>query len=85
MSEKTESMIEMARAFDAWRVFPRIFISTYIYLLYQSVMWFMSLPTPSMEQAGLISIMTGVGAAWFQSYCSTSKKFKDTNNDGIPD
>ena len=29
-------IIHMARAVDAWRIFPRVFITTYIYLLYKS-------------------------------------------------
>ena len=33
-------IIHMARAVDAWRIFPRIFITTYIILLYKCVIWF---------------------------------------------
>ena len=29
---KYQSWIDMARAVDAWRIFPRVFITTYIYL-----------------------------------------------------
>ena len=67
-------VIHMARAVDAWRIFPRIFITTYIYLLYECVMWYMELPDPSMEQSGLISVVVGAGAAWFGLYAGTSKK-----------
>ena len=58
-------IIHMARAVDAWRIFPRIFITTYIYLLYKVVIWYMALEAPSMEQSGLVSIVVGAGAAWF--------------------
>jgi hypothetical protein len=61
-------IIHLARAIDAWRIFPRIFFSVYIYLLYKTVIWFIGLETPTMEQAGLISVITGVGAAWFGLY-----------------
>jgi hypothetical protein len=61
----------MAQAIDAWRIFPRAFLSVYIFLLYYSVMWFMELPEPSLEQSGLISIIVGAGAAWFGLYAGT--------------
>ena len=64
--------IYLARAVDAWRIFPRAFLSVYIFLLYYSVMWFMELPDPSLEQSGLISIIVGAGAAWFGLYAGTS-------------
>ena len=34
----------------------------------------MELPNPTMEQSGLVSIVVGVGAAWFGLYAGTSKK-----------
>ena len=80
MDKETESFnkyqkwIDMARAVDQWRIFPRIFITTYIYLLYAVVMWYMELSTPSMEQSGLVSIVVGAGAAWFGLYTGSSKK-----------
>ena len=69
-----QSWIDMARAVDAWRIFPRVFITTYIYLLYKVVIWYMELPNPTMEQSGLVSIVVGAGAAWFGLYAGTSKK-----------
>ena len=67
-------IIHMARAVDSWRIFPRIFITTYIILLYKCVIWYMDLPNPTMEQSGLISIVVGAGAAWFGLYTGSSKK-----------
>ena len=66
-------IIHMVRAVDAWRIFPRIFITTYIILLYKCVIWFMSLDNPTLEQSGLISIVVGAGAAWFGLYTSSRK------------
>lgn len=66
-----QNLIHLAKAIDAWRVFPRMFIGVYIYLLYEVTIWYMSLESPSMEQSGLISVMTGVGAAWFGLYTKT--------------
>ena len=67
-------IIHMARAVDSWRIFPRIFITTYIYLLYKVVLWYMALEAPSMEQSGLVSIVVGAGAAWFGLYTGSRSK-----------
>ena len=71
---KYQWLVHLAKAVDSWRVFPRIFISTYIYLLYKVVVWYMALPTPTLEQSGLVSIVVGAGAAWFGLYTGTPKK-----------
>ena len=59
--------------FSRWRIFPRAFLSVYIFLLYYSTIWFMSLESPSLEQSALISIIVGAGAAWSGLYAGTSK------------
>ena len=69
-----QKWVDMAHAVDQWRIFPRIFISTYIYLLYAVVIWYMDLHNPTMEQSGLVSIVVGAGAAWFGLYTGSSKK-----------
>jgi|TARA_Y100000114_G_C11763828_1_gene331802 hypothetical protein len=69
-------LIHLAKAVDSWRIFPRVFISTYIFLLYKVVIWYMELPNPTIEQSGLVSIVVGAGAAWFGLYTGTSKKDK---------
>ena len=79
-----QKWIHLAQAVDSWRIFPRVFLSVYIFLLYYSTMWFMDLETPSLEQSGLISIIVGAGAAWFGLYAGTSgssKSFKGEGND----
>ena len=67
-------IIHLAKAIDAWRIFPRVFITTYIYLLYKVVIWYMNIADPTLEQSGLVSIVVGAGAAWFGVYTGTSKK-----------
>ena len=70
--------IHLAKAIDSWRIFPRMFLTVYIVLLYKCTIWFMGLPEPSLEQSGLISIVVGAGAAWFGLYAgsaSSSKSF----------
>ena len=71
-----DRLIHLARAIDAWRIFPRMFLTVYIVLLYKVVIWFMALDTPSFEQSGLVSIVVGAGAAWFGLYTGSSKSKK---------
>jgi|TARA_R100000008_G_scaffold82951_1_gene67778 hypothetical protein len=75
-TNKYQKWVDLAHAVDQWRIFPRIFITTYIYLLYKVVTWYMALPNPTMEQSGLVSIVVGAGAAWFGLYTGSSKKGK---------
>jgi len=73
---KYQGVIDLAKAIDAWRIFPRIFITTYIYLLYKVTVWFMALPDPNNAQAGLVSVVVGAGAAWFGLYAGTGPKMQ---------
>ena len=68
-----QKAIWFSQMIDAWRIFPRAFLSVYMYLLYYTTFWFMDLPEPSFEQSGLISIVVGAGAAWFGLYAGTAK------------
>ena len=68
-----QKWIWLSNMIDAWRIFPRAFLSVYIFLLYYATMWFMNLPDPSLEQSGLISVIVGAGAAWFGLYAGTAK------------
>ena len=75
-----QKWIHLARAVDAWRIWPRAFLSVYIFLIYFVVMWFLDLPDPTMEQSGLISILVGAGAAWFGLYVNSAAKEHDSDN-----
>ena len=71
--------VHLAKTVDAWRIFPRVFVSVYIVLLYKVVTWFMTLEEPNLEQSALVSIVVGAMAAVFGIYAGTSgqsKKFK---------
>ena len=59
--------------FDKLRVFPRVFITVYIYIFWSCAEWFMQLPDPNNAQAGLVSVVVGAGAAWFGLYVNSSK------------
>ena len=73
MNNQYQRWIDLAHMVDQWRIFPRVFITTYIYLLYKVVIWYMDLAAPSMEQSGLVSVVVGAGAAWFGLYTGSSK------------
>ena len=45
-----------------------------MYILIKVVHWFMALSAPTMEQAGLVSIVVGAGAAWFGLYTNSGSK-----------
>jgi hypothetical protein len=64
--------------FSRWRLFPRAFISMYIYLLWRVVEWFMAIPDPNMNQAGLVSVVVGAGAAWFGLYVNSVGSNKES-------
>ena len=66
--------------FSRWRFFPRAFISMYIYLLYTVVTWFMALEDPNMNQAGLVSVVVGAGAAWFGLYVNSVGSNKESES-----
>lgn len=48
-----------------WKPIPRLFIIVYMYLVFETVTWYMTLTEPTAEQTAFISAVIGVGAAWF--------------------
>jgi len=76
-----QKVIFAAKAIDSWRIFPRIFITVYIFLLFKTVMWFMLLDNPTTEQAGLVSVVTGVGLGWFSAYVKSGSNRKEKSLD----
>ena len=71
-----QKWVHLAKTIDAWRIFPRVFVGVYIYLLYEGVIWFMTLEEPNLEQAGLVSIIVGAMAAVFGIYAGSSGQSK---------
>ena len=64
-------MENFTKTLDKLRLFPRLFIGVYIWMFYDVVQWFMALDAPTNQQAGLVSIIVGAGAAWFGLYVRT--------------
>jgi len=71
---------KFAEGLDTLRVFPRLFIGIYIYLLYSSATWFMLLENPNNAQAGLISVIVGAGAGFFGLYVNSGKGSKNSKD-----
>jgi hypothetical protein len=59
---------------DRWRLLPRFLMFTMIVMTYRVVEWFMDLPDPSLEQAGLVSVMTGALTGAFGLFLGSGKK-----------
>ena len=59
---------EIPETLDNWRVVPRLLITLYAIVFYQTMNWFMALPDPNNAQAGFVSVIVGAGAAWFGLY-----------------
>lgn len=76
-AEHKERLKRWSETVDAWRLFPRAFIIFYFWMTYTTVMWFIGLPAPTLEQAGFASAVIGAGAAWFGLYVNTRPKAND--------
>ena len=68
---KVENGIKWAKMFDSWRIFPRLFILTYLWLVVYSAFWFMGLQEPNGPQSAFIGAVIGAGAAWFGLYVNS--------------
>ena len=63
---------EIPETLDNWRVVPRLLITLYAIVFYQTMNWFMALPDPNIAQSGLVSVVVGAGAAWFGLYVNST-------------
>ena len=59
---------------DKWRVVPRLLMLAMLVMTFRVVEWFMEIPTPTLEQAGLVSVMTGALTGAFGLFLGTGKK-----------
>lgn len=69
---------------DDWRIIPRFMMIALIVMNFRVIEWFMSLPSPTLEQAGLLSVMTGALTGAFGLFLGSvekdTKKSSDRNN-----
>jgi hypothetical protein len=72
-----KKLVFIANTIDSFRPWSKALLTVYMILLYETTTWFMGLEDPSMAQAGLISTVVGVGAAWFGLYVNSGPKDTD--------
>jgi hypothetical protein len=72
-----QKWVFFAKTIDSFRPWSKAFLTVYLILLYNSTMWFMALPDPTMSQMGLISTIVGAGAAWFGLYVKSGPSDSD--------
>lgn len=63
-----------SKELDDWRVVPRLLIIGMLIMTYRVVEWFMTIPEPTLEQAGLVSVMTGALTGSFGLFLGSGKK-----------
>jgi len=69
---------KLAEALDALRIFPRLFMGVYIWMLFEAGTWFLNLDAPTLEQAGYMSVIVGAGIGWMSAYVNSGRpKQKD--------
>ena len=60
--------------FNKWRIAPRILISLYGWICYDTHQWITGLPDPTTQQMAYATLIFGAAAAWFGLYTSTGGK-----------
>jgi hypothetical protein len=59
---------------DDWRIIPRVMMIALIVMNFRVIEWFMALPAPTLEQAGLLSVMTGALTGAFGLFLGSVEK-----------
>jgi len=59
---------------NSWRIIPRLLMLAMLVMTYRVVEWFMALSEPTLEQAGLVSVMTGALTGAFGLFLGSGKK-----------
>ena len=62
MTKMSEVIEQWSQAIDSLRIIPRALILLYMYLTYSTVFWYMGLADPSLEQSGMVSVITSAQA-----------------------
>jgi hypothetical protein len=65
-----------ATVLDDWKVLPRLMMLSVTILTYKAVLWFMTLPDPTVAQSGLVSVcmgaLTGCFGIWMGKETKTT-------------
>ena len=62
MTKMTKIIEQWSHAIDSLRIIPRALILLYMYLTYSTVFWYRGLADPSLEQSGMVSVITSAQA-----------------------
>ena len=70
-----QKWLDIAEILDAYRTFPRLFLAGYAWILYDSYIWYKSLPDPTGNQSLMISAVWGASAIVTAWYFNTGRKW----------
>ena len=76
MNAWKEKFKDAAEIVNDFRVWPRLLISMYGYLVYEVTLWYMTLPDPSAPQSSFLALIWGASAAWFGLYVKSGNNEK---------
>tara|TARA_R110000787_G_scaffold17974_6_gene55545 strand:- start:8491 stop:8712 length:222 start_codon:yes stop_codon:yes gene_type:complete len=62
MNPNPQIVEKWTHAIDSFKIIPRLLILLYMYLTYTTVFWYMGLDQPSMQQSGMVSVITSAQA-----------------------
>jgi len=66
-----------ATIIDDYKIFPRLMMLVVTVLTYKAVLWFMTLPDPTVAQSGLVSVcmgaLTGCFGIWMGKEAKTDR------------
>lgn len=71
-----QKWLDIAEVLDAYRVFPRLFLFGYSWVIYDSYRWFKGLPEPSTGHTFMISTVWGMAAVITAWYLNTGRKWQ---------
>ena len=72
--------MSVAQIIDVFRVIPRLMVTGYGYMVWQTVTWFQSIPEPTSQHTFLISTIVGGAAAVFGLYVNSGSKWDDAKS-----
>lgn len=64
----------MATILDQWKVLPRLMMLVFTGMSFRVVEWFMQLPDPTTQQAGLVSVVMGAATGAFAIWMGGESK-----------
>ena len=76
-----DKITKLADALDKLRIFPRLFMGVYIWMLVEAGTWFLKLDAPSLEQAGYMSVIVGAGIGWMSAYVNSGRNKNNSDED----